>query len=155
MKRFAVLLVGFSLVLVAGCQRVVDVAAETTAVTGVLENYITSIEKEDMELYGKVMAHDDGMVNYGTDGAPIVGWGSLKKLIEDQNAALSQTKITAAEVSVRISPSGNWAWATSLWDFRAVVGGKSLALPVRCTWILEKRDGRWLIVHFHKSIACG
>jgi uncharacterized protein (TIGR02246 family) len=155
MRRLAFVALGLALIVAAGCQQRLDVKADTTAVTAVLTSYITSIEKEDMELYSKVMAHDDGMVNYGTDGAPIVGWGSLEKLIEGQNAALSQTKITAAEVSVRISPSGNWAWATSLWDFRAVVGSKSLALPVRCTWILEKRDGRWLIVHFHKSIACG
>ena len=154
MKRLAFVAVSLAVVVAAGCQQRADVAAETTAVTAVLTSYITSIEKEDMELYGKVMAHDDGMVNYGTDGAPIVGWNSLKKLIEDQNAALSQTKITANDVSVKVSPSGNWAWATSLWDFKAVAGGKSLALPVRCTWILEKRDGRWLIVHFHKSIAC-
>jgi uncharacterized protein (TIGR02246 family) len=155
MKGFAVLLVSTALVLAAGCQRPVGVAAETTAVTGVLENYITSVEKEDMELYAAVMAHDAGMVNYGTAGAPIVGWDALKRVIEDQNAALSETKITAKDVSVRVAPSGEWAWATCLWDFKTVAGGRPLALPVRCTWILEKRDGRWVIAHFHKSLAAG
>jgi hypothetical protein len=153
MKRFVVLLVCLALVLAVGCRRRVDVAAETTAVTGVLENYILAIEKEDMELYGNVVAHDPAMVNYGTFGPPIVGWDALRKVIEDQNLALSETKITASDVSVKVSPSGSWAWATSLWAFKTMMGGKLLTLPVRCTWILEKRDSRWVIVHFHKSVA--
>jgi uncharacterized protein (TIGR02246 family) len=155
MKTLAVLLVALALVLAAGCQQRVGVAAETAAVTAVLNDYIASVEKEEIDLYGKVMAHDAGMVNYGTGGAPIVGWNALKKIIEDQNAALSQTRITASNVSVKILPAGDWAWATSLWEFKAVMGGKTLDLPVRCTWILEKRDGRWVVVHFHKSIAAG
>ena len=155
MKRLVVLLVALALVLAVGCQRRVDVTTDTTAVTGVLENYIASVEKEDMELYAKAMVHDAGMVNYGTAGAPIVGWDALKKVIEDQNAALSQTIISASDVSVRVSATGDWAWATSLWKFNTVMGGNTLALPVRCTWILEKRDGRWAIVHFHKSVAAG
>src|SRR3972149_5922170 len=105
MKRLVVFLIGPALVLAVGCQRRVDVTTDTTAVTGVLENYIASVEKEDVDLYGKVMAQDAGMVNYGTAGAPIVGWDALKKVIEDQNAALSQTIITASDVSVKISPA--------------------------------------------------
>jgi ketosteroid isomerase-like protein len=154
MKRLALVGIALALIVAAGCQRRVDIAAETTAVAAVLGDYIASVEREDIDLYGKVMAHDAGMVNYATGGAPIVGWATLEKIIEDQNATLSQTKITASDVSVKISPSGDRAWATSLWDFRAVAGGKSLALPVRCTWILEKRGGHWLVVHFHKSAVC-
>jgi uncharacterized protein (TIGR02246 family) len=155
MKRLALVAIALALIVVAGCHQRVDVAAETTAVTAVLTSYITSIEKEDIDLYGKVMAHDAAMVNFGSDGPPIVGWEALRKAIEDQNATLSQTTITASDVSVRVSPTGDSAWATSLWKFKAVIGVKTLDLPVRCTWILEERGGRWLIVHFHKSIACG
>src|SRR4030042_3560660 len=115
MKRLVVLLVASTVVLAVGCQRQVDVTAETTAVKGVLEDYIASVEKEDLELYTKVMVHDVGMVNYGTTGAPIVGGGALKAVIGDQNEALSETKISARDVSVRFAPSGTWAWATCFW----------------------------------------
>ena len=60
-----------------------------------------------MVLYGKLMAHDAGMVHYGTGGAPIVGWAALEKIIEDQDAALSQTKITASDVSLRSRHNGS------------------------------------------------
>jgi uncharacterized protein (TIGR02246 family) len=155
MRKLVLLFVASTLVVAVGCAQRADVTAETTAVKGVLEKYIASVEKEDMELYAAVMAHDAAMVNFGSGGPPIVGWEALRKVIEDQNAALSETKIGARDVSVKISPTGDWAWATSLWDFKAMAGGKPLALPVRCSWILEKQDGRWVIVHFHKSVAAG
>jgi len=33
------------------------------------------------------------------------------------------------------------------------MGENLVSLPVRCTWLLEKREGGWVIVHFHKSVA--
>ncbi|MFH1219732.1 MAG: nuclear transport factor 2 family protein [Candidatus Eisenbacteria bacterium] len=153
MRRMVVILLGLVLVATAGCRPKIDIAAETAAIKTVLDNYIISIEKEDMELYGKVMAHDSEMVNFGTSEPPILGWPALKKLIEDQNAALTQTQIAARDINVRIAPSGNFAWVTDLWDFKAMMGDQLAQIPVRCTWILEKRAGGWVIVHFHKSVA--
>ena len=95
------------------------------------------------------------MVNFGTDGPPIVGWEALKKVMVHQNAALSQTKLTVSNVSIVVPTSGMLALATSLWNFKAMMGDKAVALSVRCTWILEKRASSWIIIHFHKSIAAG
>ena len=141
------------LTFIIGCQHPVDDAAEKSAIKAVLESYVTSVENEDMDLYSKIVAHDAAMINFGTDGPPIVGWEALKKVMLDQNAALSQTKITVSEVSIVIPLSGKVAWATSLWNFKAMVGEKAIELPVRCTWILEKRVDSWIIVLFHKSVA--
>jgi len=160
MAKIAVLLLGLALVLAFGCQQKaelpkVDIGIERETIKTVLDNYISSIENEDMAAYGLVMAHDPQMINFGVSGDPIVGWDSLKKVIEDQNAALSQTTIVATDVSVHVAPSGELAWATSLWTFKAVMGDKAIELPVRCTWVLEKQADGWVIVHFHKSIATG
>jgi uncharacterized protein (TIGR02246 family) len=152
MARMVAVLVCLGLLAAGGCQPKVDTIVETAPIKAVLDNYIASIEREDMTLYGRVMAHDSDMVNFGTSEAPIIGWEALRKLIEEQNAALSETKIIARDVSVQISPSGKFAWATSLWDFKAVAGGAPIEIPVRCTWVLEKRDNGWVIVHFHKSV---
>jgi hypothetical protein len=35
----------------------------------------------------------------------------------------------------------------------ATMGNQAIELPVRCSWILEKRGTNWLIVHFHKSVG--
>lgn len=130
----------------------VNVEAEKAAIKSVLDNYVTSIEKADIGLYAKTVAHDPGMVNFGTAASErIVGWDALREAIEAQNAALSGTKIAVSDITVNASSEGRFAWATSLWDFKATMGGQAIALPVRCTWVLEKRETAWVIVHFHKS----
>lgn len=149
---FAIYIVAV-LILIIGCQQPMDTAAEKSAIKSVLDRYVTSVETEDMDLYGKIVAHEATMVNFGTDGPPIVGWEALQKVMVDQNAALSQTKISVSDVSIVVPLTGKTAWATSLWNFKAMMGDKPIQLPVRCTWILEKRADSWVIVHFHKSVA--
>jgi uncharacterized protein (TIGR02246 family) len=140
-----------------GCQpqETVDVEAEKRAVGAVLDNYVKSIVDEDMDLYGQVMAHDSGMVNFGAFGDPIIGWDALKTVITSQNETLSGTSIDVRDVNVHIGPDGSTAWATSLWLLKAMAGDSEMNLPIRCTWVLEKRDAGWKIVHFHKSMAAG
>jgi len=155
LRELFVVFVALAIVLASSCQQAVDIEAEKNAVRDVLADYITSVEKEDLENYGKNMAHDPEMVNFGAFGEPIVGWAALEKVIDGQNEALSETRIGASDVSIRIGPSGKLAWATSLWNFKAMMGDQQVEWPVRCSWILEKREGRWVIIHFHKSIAAG
>jgi len=154
MKHLSIIFIITTLTLVLGCQKVVDIEAEKSAVKVVLDNYIISIENEDIELYGKIFVQDPDMVNFGTGANErIVGWETLKKVIEDQNAALSETKITQSDVTINASADGQFAWATSLWKFKATMEGQAMELPVRCSWILEKRSNDWKIVHFHKSVG--
>jgi uncharacterized protein (TIGR02246 family) len=152
MKKAILIFIGIGLLLLAGCQSKVNQEAEQQKIKAVLDSYITSIETEDIDLYAKVLAHDADMVNFGTSEPPIVGWDSLKKVIEDQNAALSQTKITASDLMIHIAGNGNFAWATDLWEFKTTMGGQAIEIPIRCSWILEKRDSQWVVVHFHKSV---
>ena len=152
MKKGSFIFLGITLMLITACQLKVNQEVEKKKIKAVLDSYITSIETEDIDLYAKVLAHDQDMVNFGTSEPPIVGWDTLKKAIEDQNSALSQTKITASDLSIHISKDGNFAWATDLWDFRAMMADQAIEIPIRCSWILEKRDGQWVVVHFHKSV---
>jgi ketosteroid isomerase-like protein len=154
MKHVFIICIIAALTLLTGCQKPVDTAVEKQAIKTVLDNYILSIEKEDIELYGEIIMHDPIMVNFGTGAADyIVGWDALRKVIEDQNAALSETTIAQSDVTINVSPDGKFAWATSLWTFKAAMGGEIMQLPVRCSWILEKEKDTWVIVHFHKSVG--
>lgn len=134
----------------------VNVEAEKAAIRSVLDNYVKAVESEDIELYGKVVANDPDMVNFGTDASErIVGWDALRKTIQAQFVALPGTKITVSDVTVNILSGGRSAWATSLWVFKATVAatGQAIEIPARCTWVLEKREAGWVIVHFHKSVG--
>ena len=145
------------ILLAFGCQPqvTVDVEAEKGAVAGVLDNYVKSIVDEDMNLYGQVMAHGADMVNFGGFGDPIIGWEALKTVISGQNEMLSETSIDVSDVNIHIGADGTTAWATSLWVLKAMAGENEMNLPIRCTWVLEKREAGWTIVHFHKSMAAG
>lgn len=128
--------------------------AEKAGIQSILDDYISSVEKADIEAYAGNIVHDPDMVNFGTDASErIVGWAALRDVIVAQNAALSETKIAQHDVTITISPEGRFAWATSLWDFKAMMGGQTLEAPIRCTWVLEKQAEGWKIVHFHKSIG--
>jgi uncharacterized protein (TIGR02246 family) len=137
-----------------GCQEAVNTEAEKSEIKTVLDKYIFSIENEDIEAYGSIFVHDPDMINFGTGANErIVGWDALKKAIQAQNAAISGTEIIQSDITVNLSNDGKFAWATSLWDFKSTMGEQVMQLPVRCSWILEKFDDEWKIVHFHKSVG--
>ncbi len=153
LKHNSIFIVTAILTLLLGCQKEVNTDAEKSAIKSVLNDYIVSIENEDINLYGKIFVHSPDMVNFGTGAKErIVGWDALKKVIEDQNAAISDTKITQSDVTINLL-NGKYAYATSLWDFKAKMGNEAMDLPVRCTWILEKIGEEWKIIHFHKSVG--
>jgi len=33
------------------------------------------------------------------------------------------------------------------------MGDEAIIEPTRCTWVLERRDADWVIVHWHKSVG--
>ena len=153
MKKLCALVMALALMLASCCEQKADIEAEKAQVGAVLDSYVASVEAEDMNLYGQNVAHDPAMVNFGGFGDPIVGWDALKKVMDDQNAALSETKITVSNLAIHVSETGMFAWATCLWNLKAMMGENPIDLPIRCTWILEKRNNGWVIVHFHKSMA--
>jgi ketosteroid isomerase-like protein len=143
-------------VLLAGCsqnneQIMSDIEAEKGAVRDVLHAYIASVETENMEDYAANIVHDQDMINFGAMGAPIKGWDGLQMVMTGQNEMLDNIHIDESDLRVHMNQSGDRAWATSLWQFHATAGQDTMNIPIRCTWVLEKRDGIWKVVHFHKS----
>lgn len=154
MKYISFIFIITALTLVMGCRWTQNITAEKSAITAVLDKYVESIENENIELYSQIFLHNPDMVNFGTGAIErIVGWDALKKAIEEQNASLSETNITQSDVTINLSQDGQFAWATSLWDFKTKMGDLAIQLPIRCSWILEKFGKEWKIIHFHKSVG--
>jgi len=140
----------------AGCcgqQQDVNIDNDTVAINDILNDYVVSIETADTNMYADLVVHDTGMIDFGAFGEPIRGWNELKQVIANQNATLDSVVIIVSDQRVHIASCGDIAWATSLWDFKAVAAGEPVELPVRCTWVLRKNNDRWRILHFHKSVA--
>ena len=126
---------------------------EAAAVAETIRHYIEAVEAEDLARYAELVAHEDGLTWYGSMPGQIDGWGELESLIREMFEGLSDFKITQTDLRVHLSPDRQVAWATCLWDFRAKSGDQEVVEPTRCTWVLERREGSWVIVHFHKSIG--
>lgn len=127
---------------------------EQDAVKAALEDWITAVENKDMTLLPNTVAHEADLVWIGTGiNDWLAGWEALKQAMQAQNAALDDIRITVSDETIHLAPDEQFAWATSRWDFSSTVGRQPLAFPLRCTWILEKREAGWVIVHFHKSVG--
>ncbi len=155
MKKTSIFILILALLLTVSCEQKADIEAESAAVNAVLDSYVASVEDEDMELYAENVSHDPDMVNYGGFGDPIIGWDALKEVMDNQNAQLSETEIEVSDMAIHVSETGKLAWATCLWTLKAMMGESPIELPIRCTWVLEKGETGWVIVHFHKSMAAG
>lgn len=126
---------------------------EAAAVAEAIKHYIDAVEAEDLDAYAQVVAHDDDLAWYGSMPGQIVGWGEVEGAIRGMFEAGSDFHVTQTDLRVHVSPDRQLAWATCLWDFRARMGEQEIVEPTRCTWVLERREGRWVIVHWHKSVG--
>ena len=126
---------------------------EAAAVADMLKRYIEAVEERDLVKYATVVAHDDDLAWYGSMPGQIVGWGEVEGVISRMFDALSDIQITQTDLRIHFSADRSLAWATCLWDFRAKMGDQPVVEPTRCTWVLERRDADWVIVHWHKSVG--
>jgi uncharacterized protein (TIGR02246 family) len=131
-----------------------DIAIDRDAAQAVLDGWVAGVEQGDLELIGRIVARDEDTVWIGAmAGETLAGWTALRAALEAQDAALSDIRIEVSEVRVRLLAGGASALATSQWTFAARMGERMLSLPLRCTWVLEKRGDAWLLIHFHKSVG--
>ncbi len=124
------------------------------AVRSVLDAWIAGVELEDFGQIAQVVAGDEDalFISSGADEC-LRGWSALKAALEAQAAAIKNIRITATDVDVHLLADGQAAWATSMWTFEGLLGDQPISAPLRCTWVCEKREKGWVLVHFHKSIG--
>ena len=69
MRNLLILFIGIIILGTSGCTPKVNIAAEKVKATTAVDQMIQALETEDMNLMAKIMAHDNDMVNFGTDAA--------------------------------------------------------------------------------------
>ncbi len=139
---------------ISACAQQVDLEAEKVKVKIVIDQFTQVWEKEDLELFSRIMAHDADMVNFGSDAPEhFVGWEALKAAVEEMFPAFENTKIAVKDQVIKVHPSGQVAWFSQIWDWDLAVGGQPVRLEgCRFTGVLEKRNGNWVFVQFHNSV---
>ncbi len=121
------------------------------AVLAVLNKFMETYEKRDIEGLMSLVAPDDDLFLFGT--------GIDEKRIGPEQFKLqaerdwSQTEALAFNfTSHHVSAAGPVAWAASEGLGQGRVGGQEIQFPLRMTAVLEQRGDKWLLVQSHVSV---
>lgn len=121
--------------------------AERTAVQQLIVKMAENIQAGNMTAVDSLFGRGGHIL---TDTSTLHGWSEYRDgQLKSELARYTNLKFehTAVEAVVR----GDVAWVA----FRQVISGMVASAPVRvpgrATAVLEKKDGRWIIVHLHVS----
>lgn len=126
---------------------------DEAAVREALLQSASSFEKNDIATATKVWANDESLTVFES-GHANYGWADYRDHhLVPEMAEMKNTKYALSDLKIHLA--GNTAWATMKYSIAADVGEAGKTRHVEgaglATAILEKRDGRWQIVHWHSS----
>jgi len=129
-----------------------NAASEAQQVSETFYRYMQAYEKKDMETLSKSFASDEKLTAFWPDPSNpfrIEGWKEMRKGLEGYLPAIGSMAINIRQPMVQVY--GSLAIVTCHWAFSGVVGGKPQIGSGRGTYVFEKRDGGWVMVHLHES----
>lgn len=129
----------------------IDPEAEIRAVSAVVGQFAHAVKAGDVETASRLVAREPKTLHFGIFGDPIFGWEDAQRFVAEQAELIDEFEIERGVPHIKLHPSGTMAWATQIWLYSGSVGGQGFDYQARCTWILEKQNGEWKIIHFHIS----
>ncbi|MDQ6786476.1 MAG: nuclear transport factor 2 family protein [Acidobacteriota bacterium] len=115
----------------------------------VLLKNTTAFEKNDLATLDKIWANDEAVTVF-ENGHANYGWTDYRNNhLAPEMKEIKNTKYASSDVKIKID--GKTAWATFKYTISGDSEGKHFDGVGLGTAILEKRGGRWLIVHWHSS----
>lgn len=158
MRRSAAFLAALLLVaaLPVGAEGGVSAAEERAVVESTIRDAIGWALTRDRARLEGIMAHDAGFFIFHPDSKTTVrGYDAFAKMIPGfMDPRFEATHFEVRDLAPVFSRSGDVAWFSAmLEDCGAWEGRESCWKDTRWTGVLEKRDGRWLIVQMHFSFA--
>lgn len=128
-------------------------ADDEAAVRDALMKSATSFEKNDIAMASQVWANDESLTVFES-GHANYGWADYRDHhLVPEMGEMKNTKYAFSDIKINLA--GKTAWATFKYTISADVGepGKSRHVDGAGlgTAVLEQRDGRWQIVHWHSS----
>ena len=126
---------------------------DEAAVRDTLLKSALSFEKNDLAMATQVWANDESLTVFES-GHANYGWADYRDHhLVPEMGEMKNTKYGFSDI--RIHVAGNTAWATLKYTISADVTDNGKPRHVDGaglgTAILERRDGRWQIVHWHSS----
>lgn len=128
-------------------------ADEKEDVENIIKDSIRWAMTKDFDRLYQIMAHDENLFWFNPDDSQMLGWEKFKedsRLWKDPR--FKATRFETRDMRINFSRSGDVAWWSCRMDDEAEWDGKPVGwINIRWTGVLEKRDGKWLIVQQHFS----
>ncbi len=130
-------------------------ADEKAVITKVIRDNIAWALTKDRPLAESTMAHDERLFIISPTSEITIGWSQQVKGFDFwMDPRFKATSCDIRDMRLDVSRSGDVAWWSCVLDDLCEWNGKPVGWKdTRWTGVLEKRDGKWLIVQMHFSFA--
>lgn len=149
-----------TLLILSACTSYVDTTniteeRELSVIEEVIYNNIAWAVTKDTTLLKSTMVTDESLFIFNPDSVPTIGWSDLKGNFDFWlDPRFRATKTEIRDLRITISQSGTVAWWSCMLDDLAEWDGRPIGWKnTRWTGVLEKQNGKWLIVQMHFSFA--
>jgi ketosteroid isomerase-like protein len=135
-----------------------DVEAERAKVVQAIHDNIEwpYPEKNRERLYATIAKDSSFFIFHPDSKSTIISFDAFQELVEKvfMKPTFKATGSDIRDLRVNLSKSGEVAWFSAILDDFGESDGKPYAwMNTRWTGVLEKREGKWLIVQMHFSFA--
>ena len=122
---------------------------EVKAVTDVMTREALAVEQGDLAALDKIWANSEDVTVFES-GHANYGWTDYRNShLAPELKEFKKTKYAFSDMKVKVD--GKTAWATFKYTLAAEMGTRKVESGGLGTAVLEKRDGKWRIVHWHSS----
>lgn len=119
-------------------------------VRATLQRLTDAFRNRDLKAFMECFASDADVVLYGTGvDEKRIGPEQIRTQVERDWAQSESAEMQFGWTSVSAAGPVAWCAVDGAFTFRA--GGEDGTMPVRISFVLESREGGWLIVHAHFS----
>ncbi len=130
----------------------VDVEAEKANIQSVFDKYAKAWKALNIDLFAEIFSHDADMVIFDTE-TRYDGWEAWQERLQNSIESIEDVNVTFREYSIKVHPSRTIAWLSAFEDATWTLEGQPDEVTgMRITWVLEKIEGKWVIVEGHWSV---
>jgi ketosteroid isomerase-like protein len=129
---------------------------EKAVISKVVTDSICWALTKDRALAESTLAHDEDLFYFWTNSTFTVnGWQQHLRYFDTwMDPRFKAIRTEVRDLRIHLSRSGDVAWyAATLDDVVEFDGKRGGAEDIRWTGVLEKRDGKWVVVQMHASLA--
>ncbi len=148
------LLVFSVLIVLLSCQQEqqVNLEAEKSNIQDVFNQYAAAWKDVDIDQFAKIFSPNEDMVIY--DGQnKFIGWGAWKERLLKSFEEIENINVSFYDHKIHVYPKCNLAYLSAYEDATWLSEEQpDTVIGIRITWVLEKTNNNWTIIHGHWSI---